>query len=155
MPDIFYPISLSSSALLFFFRLKAIYSGNRLVIALFFVLWLGVLACTMLIPITVHEMHIGETPYCEDANVPSTAFAAVLAPLVHDTLVFFAISWRLAQNSHIDINFHNGIKVALLGKYLPTFTRSMLLDGQRYYLCVAAIPYTLYLKMSYGASELR
>lgn len=112
----------------------------------------------MSIPITVYGAHIGETSYCEDANVPSTAFMAVLAPLLHDTLVFFAILWCLAQNSHIDINFHNGIKVALQGKYLLMFTKCMLLDGQRYYLCVVAIPYIpkhfLLICWSHGASEL-
>jgi hypothetical protein len=108
--------------------------GERFVISFFFILWLGVLACTMLIPITVQGAHIGQTRYCEDASVPSFAFAAIFAPLIHDTLVFFAITWRLAQNSHVNMTFKDGIKVALFGKYLPAFTRGMLIDGQRYYL---------------------
>ena len=131
--DAWYPISLGFSALLFFLRVKAIYNRNPFVVAFFFVLWLGLLVCTMLIPIGVSGDSIANTKYCEDADVPNTAYAAVTAPLVHDTLVFAAISWRLTQNAHTQ-NFKEGWKVAILGHYLPTFTKGLLLDGQRYYL---------------------
>jgi hypothetical protein len=119
---------------LFFLRLRAIYNRNRVVVACFFVLWLGLLACTMFIPIGVIGDNVPGTNMCEDAAVPITAFAAVTAPLVHDTLVFIAISWRLAQNAHIQMNVKDGFKVALFGENLPSFTKGLLLDGQRYYL---------------------
>lgn len=139
--DVWYPVSLGCSALLFFFRVSAIYDRNRLVVAFFFVLWLGLLACTLFIPIGVLGTTIGGTKYCQDADVPSSAYAAIIAPLVHDTLVFIAISWRLTRNAHIDSDsgkLSEGFKVAIFGKYLPQFTRGLLLDGQRYYLCVKA-----------------
>ncbi|KAF9482245.1 hypothetical protein BDN70DRAFT_853708 [Pholiota conissans] len=135
--DAWYPISLGCSALLFFFRVSAIYNRNRLVVAFFFMIWLGLLACTLFIPIGVLGTNIGNTKYCQDADVPPTAYAAIIAPLVHDTLVFIAISWRLTRNAHIDSDsgkLSEGFKVALLGKYLPQFTRGLLRDGQRYYL---------------------
>ncbi|KAF8198096.1 hypothetical protein BJ912DRAFT_1055748 [Pholiota molesta] len=100
--DAWYPVALGCSALLFFFRVSAIYNRNRLVTGFFFVLWLGLLVCTLFIPIGVLGTSIGETKYCQDADVPSSAYAAIIAPLVHDTLVFIAISWRLTQNAHID-----------------------------------------------------
>lgn len=127
-----YPIALGCSALLFFFRVAAIYNRKPLVVGTFFVLWLGLLACTLFIPIGVEGTNIGDSKYCEDAFVPNTAYAAIIAPLVHDTLVFIAISWRLVQNAHVDTK--EGLKVAVWGKYLPHFTRGLLLDGQRYYL---------------------
>jgi hypothetical protein len=137
--DAWYPVSIGCSALLFFFRVSAIYNRNPLVTAFFFVLWLGLLVCTLFIPIGVLGISIGETKYCQDADVPSSAYAAIIAPLVHDTLVFIAISWRLTQNAHLDSDrgkLSEGFKVAIFGKYLPQFTRGLLLDGQRYYLCV-------------------
>lgn len=131
--DVWYPISLGFSALLFFLRVRAIYDRNPLVITFFFVLWLGLLACTMLIPILATGDNIALTKYCEDASVPSAVYAAVVAPLVHDTLVFAAISWRLVSISHVQ-GFKDGWRVAAFGQYLPTFTKGLLLDGQRYYL---------------------
>lgn len=88
----------------------------------------------MLIPLTVRGAHIGQTAYCQDANVPLFAYAALLAPLAYDTLVFIAISWRIAQNSHVTLNFRDGFKIVVLGRYLPAFTRAVLLDNQKYFL---------------------
>jgi hypothetical protein len=132
--DAFYPISISCTALLFFFRLRAIYNQDRIVVVGFFLLWLGVLASTILIPIGILGGYIGNTKYCVDVDVPNSAYAGIFAPLIHDTMVFLAISWRLARNSHMEMNFQEGIKVAIFGRYLPTFTKSLLRDGQRYYL---------------------
>ncbi len=127
-----YPISLGCSALLFFFRVAAIYNRKPVVVASFFVLWLGLLACTLFIPIGVQGDEVGGSNYCQDAFVPNTAYAAIIAPLVHDTLVFIAISWKLVKNSHVDGK--EGIKVMMFGRHLPDFTKALLLDGQRYYL---------------------
>ncbi|KAF9475472.1 hypothetical protein BDN70DRAFT_840892 [Pholiota conissans] len=132
--DAWYPISLGFSALLFFLRVRAIYNRNRIVVAFFFVLWLGLVACTMFIPIGVSGDNVPGTNMCEDADVPISAYAAIIAPLVHDTLVFMAISWRLVQNAHVQMNVKEGFKVAVFGEYLPKFTKGLLLDGQRYYL---------------------
>lgn len=132
--DAWYPMSLSFSALLFFFRLRAIYNRDRIVVACFFVLWLGLVGTTILIPIVISGASIGPTKFCEDADVPNSSYAAIFAPLIHDTFVFIAISYRLTQNAHMDVDLKDGFKIAMFGKYLPTFTQSLLKDGQRYYL---------------------
>ena len=132
--DAFYPISLSCSALLFFFRLRAIYNRDRIVVFCFFILWCGLLACTIFIPAGILGGTIGPTNYCVDEDVPNSAYAAIIAPLVHDTLVFIAISWRLVQNAHIEGDFKLNFQMAMFGKYLPAFSKGLLLDGQRYYL---------------------
>lgn len=128
-----YSIALSCTGLLFFIRLRAIYIRNKLVVLSFFVLWLGLIACTLLLPIEARGGHIGDTKYCIDANVPRSAYASVLAPLIHDTLVFAAISYRLGQNSYKE-TLPGVLKAAISGKYLPKFTKGLLHDGQRYYL---------------------
>jgi hypothetical protein len=110
----------------------------------FFVLWLGLLACTILIPVGILGGTIGPTKYCVDADVPNSAYAAIIAPLVHDTLVFIAISWRLIQNAHMEAGFKGGVQVALFGKSLPAFSRGLLLDGQRYYLWVLFLKFLFY-----------
>ncbi|KAF9470122.1 hypothetical protein BDN70DRAFT_944548, partial [Pholiota conissans] len=131
----FYPISLSLSALLFFIRLRAIYNRDRLVVAIFFFIWLGLLGTTMSVPITVHGSNLGNTGECIDAHFPNTAeYAAILSPLIHDTLVFIAIAYRLVQNAYVEMGFKNGMVIALSGKHLPAFSRGLLKDGQKYYL---------------------
>ena len=135
MPAIFYPISLSCSALLFLIRVRAIYNNRRCVTAIFFILWLGVVGCTSLIPITVGGAHVSEIVYCQDASVPRFAYVALLAPLVYDTLVFLAMSWCTAQHAYIKLdNFRDGFKVIVLKRYLPAFTKHIMMDNQKYYL---------------------
>ena len=132
IPNIFYPISISCCAMLSFFRVRAIYDGNRLVSAFFLILWLFVAGCTMLVPITVRGGHVGSTQYCDDTILSDFPFlAATWAPVMHDTVVFFAISWRLARNAR---SLRDSLKVAVLGHSLPEISRTMLLDGQKYYL---------------------
>ncbi|KAF9481934.1 hypothetical protein BDN70DRAFT_930474 [Pholiota conissans] len=130
----FYPISLSLSGLLFFFRLRAIYDQNSVVISAFFLLWLALVVSTVLIPIGVRGGPIGESAYCQDVSAPDYIYAAIVAPLVHDTAVFFAISYRLMQNAYVDFSLRKGFKMMLFGKHLPNLTKSLFIDGQRYYL---------------------
>ena len=86
------------------------------------------------IPAEILGGTIGPTMYCVDADVPPSAYAAIIAPLVHDTLVFIAISYRLVQNARIEGDIKQNFQIAMFGKYLPAFSRALLLDGQRYYL---------------------
>ncbi|KJA25595.1 hypothetical protein HYPSUDRAFT_134612 [Hypholoma sublateritium FD-334 SS-4] len=132
----FYPISVGCSALLFFFRLRAIYNRDRIVVGFFFILWCGLVTCTSFIPANVIGGALGPTKYCTSVNNKSVqlSFAGVIAPLVNDTLIFCAISWRLVQNAYIEGNLGQNVKVAMFGTYLPTFSKGLLLDGQRYYL---------------------
>lgn len=141
MGNVWYPIGVSCTGLLFFFRLRAIYNHDRIVVACFFALWLGLLGCTLTIPLGVLGGFIGDTKYCTETFIPNSAYAAILAPLIHDTLVFIAITWRLAHNAYIDITLQEGLRVAVFGKYLPAFTKGLLLDGQRYYLYANLLEY--------------
>ncbi|KAF9471409.1 hypothetical protein BDN70DRAFT_869212 [Pholiota conissans] len=132
--DSFYPVSLGFSALLFFIRLRAIYNRDRIIVCFFFLLWLGLLGTTMIVPIVVLGADIGPTEYCIDAYVPNAVYAAIIAPLVHDTLVFIAITYRLVKNAHLEMGLKDGVAFAFSGKYLPAFSRGLLKDGQKYYL---------------------
>ena len=46
--------------------------------------------------------NIGPTEYCTIASFQPYVSAATLIPLVNDTLVFLAISWRLMRNAHAE-----------------------------------------------------
>jgi len=133
--DSFLPVAIASSALLFFYRVRAIYEASKKTTIFFFLLWLTVLGSNMTIAIGVVGGTVGPTKYCDNESIPIYVVVSFIFPLIYDTLVFFAISIRLTRNVYIDdMTVGKGFKVAILGKYLPTFSRSLLKDGQSYYL---------------------
>lgn len=128
---------MAATGFLFFIRLKAIYNRNRAVIAAFFVLWLGLAVGGIFIVVGVKGGPSGATQYCQDVSVKHFVFYGEVAPLVFDTLVFLAISWRLSRVASIDEK--RRFESMFLGTNLPAFTKSLLQDGQIYYLCVQSV----------------
>lgn len=135
--DVGFPLSVASTALLFFFRAKAIFSGNRYMICFFFFMWLSVLAGSLTVPFAVTGGNIGPTPYCLNVGLEPYAAAAAIIPLVHDTIIWSCISWRLLISSHIDYKNYGpfeAIASIASGRGLPAFSRALFYDGQLYYL---------------------
>lgn len=130
-----FPLAVISTGFLFFLRLRAVYNRNRTVVAFFFVMWLGLLVSSVFVPLGVLGGPVAHTNYCKTTVVARSASVVHLAPLIYDTLVFIAISWRLCRIATIHpVGPRQNMQVLLLGRYLPAFTKSMLLDGQIYYL---------------------
>lgn len=134
------PISFGATGLLFFLRLRAVYNGNRVVVSIFSVLWLSILVGAALDPVSTKggplirpgRISVG---YCTDVSVTPLSFYGALAPLVFDTLVWLAISWRISRISdepHATLG--KRVNTMFFGTNLPKFTRSLLIDGQIYYL---------------------
>ncbi|OCH89336.1 hypothetical protein OBBRIDRAFT_756712 [Obba rivulosa] len=134
--DIVYPIVVSSTCLLFFFRIRAVFDQSKMIVGFFFVVWLSVLGGTLTIVTAVTAINIGPTNYCLNASLKSYASAAGITPLIHDTLVFLAISFRLLMNSHVDYSrdWKRQFKAFTTGEYLPAFSRALFQDGQLYYM---------------------
>lgn len=84
----------------------------------------------------VTVINIGPTKYCINTSLRTYAGVAGITSVVHDTLVFMAISWRLMTNMHGEHRFGTLVKGFVTGKYLPTFSKSLLQAGQLYYMCV-------------------
>lgn len=130
-------ITIPSTSLLFFFRLRAVYRENRVVIAFFLLLWLCVLGASSMVIFGTSAENIGSTNYCIDGSIKQYVSFGAATVIVHDTLIFFAISWRLMgisfgeKRSFIDV-----LKNMILGRSLPAFSRAFLKDGQVYYLYV-------------------
>ncbi|KAF9045136.1 hypothetical protein BJ165DRAFT_1611317 [Panaeolus papilionaceus] len=131
---VFYPITIPATSFLFFWRLKAVYSQNRPVISIFAALWLSVLATCLLVPFGLEGVNIGLTRYCVTASLDRFIAGAGITSLVNDTLVYLAISYKLMLNSHSE----KGFKTMMFGDYLPAFSRTLLMDGQAYYLAMVA-----------------
>ncbi|KDR69376.1 hypothetical protein GALMADRAFT_77419 [Galerina marginata CBS 339.88] len=131
-----FPLAISSTTLLFFFRVRAMYDNDKRVSAFFAFIWLSVLAGTITTPFATTFQSLGPTKYCTETGLKSFISISTIVPAVYDTLVFAAITWRLASNSYAEekagkVGF---LKSAMLGKYLPAFSKGLLQDGQIYYL---------------------
>jgi len=59
--------------------------------------------------------------------------------MINDTLVFLAITWRLFRNSYVPRTLRSGIRIVILGDYLPAFSKVLLKDGQAYYLSIVTL----------------
>ncbi|KAF9567217.1 hypothetical protein CPC08DRAFT_758507 [Agrocybe pediades] len=133
--DLFTIIAVSATSFLFFFRVQALYRTNKLVIAFFFLLWLGVCCTGVLSIVGVSATQIGPTQYCVNTALPKNAYLLGVALLIYDTLTFFAISWRLLDSNLTETkSFGERARIVLLGSNLPRFTRAFLRAGQQYYL---------------------
>ena len=131
------------TSLLFFFRTRAIFQGNHWVTAFFAGLWLAVLGgCLALIveafkPVMVNT-DSNTIEICLDSGFNPFVAAATIIPLINDTLVFLAITWRLSRNSYIPgpYTLKSRIRFLIFGDYLPVFSKVLFRDGQAYYLLV-------------------
>ena len=137
--DVLYFLCVSCTSLLLFFRTRAIFDKNPWIVAFFFGLWLAVATSGVLVIVGVNETNIGQTKYCGSVQLKFFVPIAAIIPVINDTLVFLAISWRLYSNSYARPTLKNGLQVFIFGDYLPRFSKAILQDGQAYYLLV--LPY--------------
>jgi len=87
-----YHVAVSSTALLFFFRVRALFNKNKYVTAVFFVMWLGVVAGTLTVIPSRVGGRLGPTEYCTIISFKAYGSAANITIGVFDTCVFFGHS---------------------------------------------------------------
>ena len=133
----FYCTVLASTSLLFFFRTRAVFKTDPWVVAFFACSWLAVLGgCLAFI---IHTFGMNPAPtntnaVCLNAGIAPYVAATTITPLINDTLVFLAISWRLFRNSYDPYTIRSGVRLLIFGDYLPVFSKVLFQDGQAYYL---------------------
>ncbi|KAF8180715.1 hypothetical protein K438DRAFT_1725414 [Mycena galopus ATCC 62051] len=135
---VIYTVAIPSTSLLFFFRVRAIYGCTRAATVVFGLLWIAVLATSTIGPIATRGVNIGPTRYCITGEVVDYAGAIGLAPGMFDTAVVLAISYKLIRNAHVEHpSWKQKARAFFTGAYLPSFSRSLIVDGQIYYLITA------------------
>jgi len=87
-----------------------------------------------MLPIGAQAVAIGDTDFCFSGPGKPFSRAVTFVPIMHETLVFVATSWAFMRRSYVDVNVKNGVSVMILGRHLPAFSKSILHDGQAYYL---------------------
>ncbi|KAJ7301962.1 hypothetical protein DFH08DRAFT_759861 [Mycena albidolilacea] len=131
----FYPITVTATAFLFFFRVRAIYRASRLATLIFGFLWLSVLATSTTIPISGRAISFGDRPQCIVAHGAAYNGSSGVTITVHDTIVFFAISYRLVSNfAQEDQTRGEKIRGLFSGANLPAFSKALFNEGQMYYM---------------------
>ncbi|KAF9044988.1 hypothetical protein BJ165DRAFT_1474706 [Panaeolus papilionaceus] len=135
----FYPITIPATSLLFFLRLRAVFDRNKIVVTAFGLIWITLFASAISVPFGLIGANIGPTKYCVTASIRKFIVAPTIISFVHDTLVLFAISWRLMSLTHLDQDVRRGVKGMVLGDYLPSFSRALLHGGQQYYTVTVSL----------------
>ncbi|KAI0795924.1 hypothetical protein C8Q75DRAFT_711126 [Abortiporus biennis] len=125
-------IAMPLNSLLFFFRVKAVFNHSRVMVTLFGLLWLATLGCISA-PFAVDGIHIGTTRNCVNSSVKSYSSAGIIIVAVHDTLVFFAITFRLTSYSLAD-TWPEQVKTFFSGRGMGKMSKTLLHTGQLYYL---------------------
>ena len=134
---ILYCATIIFSSLLFFIRTRAVFKKDPWVVAFFAGLWLAVLGGCLAFIIHILEKQVelpSNATICHTSGVNPFVAATTIIPLINDTLVFLAITWRLTRNSYDDHTLRSEIRILIFGDYLPVFSKVLLQDGQAYYL---------------------
>ncbi|KAF9044973.1 hypothetical protein BJ165DRAFT_1474635 [Panaeolus papilionaceus] len=135
-----YMVAIPATTLLFVLRLRAIFNKNTFIIATFAMVWMALSATTFAFvkSAEVYGSAISLVDYNScliTLNVDWFIIAPHVVLFVYDTMIFVAISWRLVMSSHVCLRQRKAYSVRKLifGHYLPSFSRALLRDGQRYY----------------------
>ncbi|KAG5652370.1 hypothetical protein H0H81_005232 [Sphagnurus paluster] len=134
--SILHHVAFSSTSLLFFFCVRAIFLQKKIVVACFFVLWSGVLGASIAVTPSGKVAHLEPTQYCKETALKPSASVAPIMLAVNDTFVFLAISWRLLSGVQLEppTPEKKSLLGMVLGNYISDFSRKLLQDGQIYYL---------------------
>lgn len=149
----FSTLSILSTSFLFLLRVRAVYQKSRFITILFGSFWIVISALCIWDAVTLHASksyhglcqgmtqiiycagYIPHTKRCmyKATNINYFAIPSIVA-CVNDTLVFFAISYRLVSNAATGDNWRARTRSFIKGDGLYSLSRSLLQSGQLYYL---------------------
>ncbi|KAF7334203.1 hypothetical protein MSAN_02381600 [Mycena sanguinolenta] len=137
--DICFVLSQTSTALLFFLRVTAVWYPNKIAYVVFSILWMAVLGAGITVPLGDHAAHIGPTMQCIMSDPPASTELAVIVPLINDTAIFLAINYRILAHTIVADSSMARLRVFLGGKGLSTLSQALLETGQHFYLIAVVV----------------
>ncbi|KZP03558.1 hypothetical protein FIBSPDRAFT_1055205 [Athelia psychrophila] len=127
-------VAITSTSFLFFLRVRAVYLQSRAITILFGTLWvvtasIGIGFATIEVRGTERVPH---TPYCTNTTIKYN-FIPLTMTFILDTMVFLAISYRLAADTVTAGDWRSRVLSVVTGKGLFSISRSLMKGGQLYY----------------------
>lgn len=123
--------TMATTSYLFLKRAQAVYSGNRLAHWGFALAYACSNLSNIMLLFGITAEHIQGTGYCTTYKVQLYASIAYFVPGFFDTVVFFAISYKIAYQAHTGGNWATRL---FNGEMLPLLSKAILQGGQWYYL---------------------
>ncbi|KAJ6454612.1 hypothetical protein C8R45DRAFT_1189119 [Mycena sanguinolenta] len=133
----------TTTAMLFFLRVIAVWYPSRIVFAVFFVFWLAVLGAGISAPLGIRGAHIGPTAQCITTAVLANVKLAAIMPLINDTAVFFAITYRILAHTIVADSLVARLRIFFGGMGASRLSQALLRSGQHFYLVAVAANITL------------
>ncbi|KZP32791.1 hypothetical protein FIBSPDRAFT_1012776 [Athelia psychrophila] len=136
-------VAIASTSFLFFLRVRAVYLQSRTITIMFGALW--VVTISIGIGFIALEVRGAEklgsyTPYCTNTNTTIKYHSMpITMTFVHDTMVFLAISYRLAADAVTAADWRSRVLPIVTGKGLFSLSRSLMKTGQLYYLATTVL----------------
>jgi len=137
--SVFYILATTGACFLFYLRVRAIFYDNFIVKAFFGFLWLSVLGASVTVPFAIGGTHIGPTQYCINSHFSSFGTASIITITVNDTLVLFAISYKLAWDNNRAATPREVAMSFLNGQGLNAVSKVLYRGGLMYYLSTVSM----------------
>ncbi|KAF5329251.1 hypothetical protein D9619_009371 [Psilocybe cf. subviscida] len=137
-------IALPATQLLLFLHVRAIYATERVIVWFFTLLWLSTFVSTVIAVVSISGINIGSTDYCTPATLARVNIATIVTPLVNDTLLFVALVVRIMGTSTQDADtcqLKDKFRTALFGTSIPRLAKTLLQNGQQYFLQVPILSF--------------
>ncbi|TFK36469.1 hypothetical protein BDQ12DRAFT_686937 [Crucibulum laeve] len=127
-------IATTASSFLFLRRVQAVYRDSKIVLYIFIFLYVANIGTSLLAPIGSHSGPLANTGYCVNTGIERYVSAGVFVSLAYDSLVFLAISYRMAVGHAKRSEKKLTWRTVLTGSALPHISRAVFQGGQQYYL---------------------
>ncbi|KAJ6454635.1 hypothetical protein C8R45DRAFT_1189209 [Mycena sanguinolenta] len=127
-------LSQTTTALLFFFRVTAVWYPSKVAYAVFSILWVAVLGGGITLALGDRAAHVGPTMQCIIATPPARTELAFIIPLINDTAIFLAINYRILAHTVVVDSSVARLRVSFGGTGLPALSQALLQSGQYFYL---------------------
>ncbi|KZP33082.1 hypothetical protein FIBSPDRAFT_1036238 [Athelia psychrophila] len=128
-------MSMASTSYLFLLRVQAVYHQSRPITVIFGCCWLATIGLNILVSVSTRAAHITGLHYCTSTETRYYALPSS-SSFVNDTLIFLAISYRLAADAATEHNWRSWTQSVTKGRGLYRLSRSLMLSGQVYYTTV-------------------
>lgn len=126
-------VSIPATRFLFLIRVRAVYLHSKAITAFFGLLWFAAMSSSFLPLVTAR---IFSSEICIDNSEQLYSIATLIIGSIFDTLVFFAISWRLANSLYEERSWSERFYSFTTGEGLSKSSRHILRGGQLHYLWV-------------------